>query len=181
MLALVNHPSLVVLDELTQGLDPAARRNVWAAIDQLRATGTAVLLVTHELDEAERLCDKVVAMRAGRVIDSGLPSDLIDRHGGAAVISFTLPPTVVPNYWRSRLGDLPGAGEVSVHSGRATVRGDRRAIAHVGALLVEADWAPPDLSVHMPSLEDALVNLLEADALEPPPDRALPELIGALR
>ncbi len=181
VLALVNHPSLVVLDELTQGLDPTARRNVWAAIDQLRATGTAVLLVTHELDEAERLCDKVVAMRAGRVIDAGLPRDLIDRHGGAAVISFTLPPAVVPDYWLSRLGDLPGAGEVSVHRGRATVRGDRCAIAHVGALLVETDWTPLDLSVHMPSLEDALVNLLEADALEPPSDRALPELMGALR
>ena len=69
-----------------------------AAIHQLRATGTAVLLVTHELDEAERLCDKVVAMRAGRVIDAGY-RDLIDRHGGAAVISFTLPPAVVPDYW----------------------------------------------------------------------------------
>ena len=70
---------------------------------------------------------------------------------------------------------------MSVHHGRATVRGDRCAIAHVGALLVETDWTPLDLSVHMPSLEDALVNLLEADALEPPSDRALPELMGALR
>ena len=75
VLALVNRPRLVILDELTQGLDPAARRNVWAAIDQLRADGTAVLLVTHELDEAERLCDRVVAMRAGRVLDSGPPRD----------------------------------------------------------------------------------------------------------
>ena len=103
VLALVNRPRLVVLDELTQGLDPAARRNVWSAIDQLRADGTAVLLVTHELDEAERLCDRVLAMRAGRVLDSGPPRDLVARHGGAVRICFTLPPDVAlglaPNSW----------------------------------------------------------------------------------
>ena len=73
MLALLKRPRLVILDELTQGLDPAARRNVWSAVDQLRDDGTAVLLVTHELDEAEALCDRVVAIRAGRVLDTGPP------------------------------------------------------------------------------------------------------------
>jgi ABC-2 type transport system ATP-binding protein len=81
VLALVNHARLVILDELTQGLDPAARRNVWAAVEELRTGGTTVLLVTDELDEAERLCDRVVAMRAGRVLDSGSPTELVDRHG----------------------------------------------------------------------------------------------------
>src|SRR6266699_512303 len=63
VLALLNRPRLVILDELTQGLDPAARRNVWAAVAQLRDEGTTVLLVTHELDEAEALCSRVIAMR----------------------------------------------------------------------------------------------------------------------
>ena len=67
VLALLNRPRLVILDELTQGLDPAARRNVWAAIRQLHEDGTTVLLVTHEMDEAEALCDRIVVMRAGRV------------------------------------------------------------------------------------------------------------------
>jgi ABC-type multidrug transport system ATPase subunit/ABC-type multidrug transport system permease subunit len=66
VLALLNRPRLVILDELTQGLDPAARRDVWAAVAQLRDAGTTVLLVTHEIDEAEALCDTVVAMRGGR-------------------------------------------------------------------------------------------------------------------
>ena len=65
VLALLNRPRLVILDELTQGLDPAARRDVWAAVRQLHADGTTVLLVTHEMDEAEALCDRVVAMRGG--------------------------------------------------------------------------------------------------------------------
>src|ERR1700722_8759181 len=67
VLALVNRPKLVILDELTQGLDPAARRGVWSAIDDLRTDETTVLLVTHELDEAEQLCDRVLAMRSGHV------------------------------------------------------------------------------------------------------------------
>ena len=70
VLALLNRPRLVILDELTQGLDPAARRGVWAAVRQLHDEGATVLLVTHEMDEAEALCGRVVVMRAGRVLDA---------------------------------------------------------------------------------------------------------------
>ena len=73
VLALLNRPRLVILDELTQGLDPAARRDVWAAIRQLNEDGTTVLLVTHEMDEAESLCNRVLVMRAGRLVDAGAP------------------------------------------------------------------------------------------------------------
>src|SRR5438270_3425582 len=91
VLALLNRPRLVILDELTQGLDPAARRNVWAAIRQLNDEGTTVLLVTHEMDEAEALCDRVAVMRAGHVIDAGAPAELVERHSGAVVIRFSRP------------------------------------------------------------------------------------------
>src|SRR3954452_19786739 len=91
VLALLNRPRLVILDELTQGLDPAARRNVWSAVSQLRDGGTTVLLVTHELDEAEALCDRVVAMREGRVLDHGTPAELVARHAGEATVRFSLP------------------------------------------------------------------------------------------
>jgi len=161
VLALVNRPRLVILDELTQGLDPSARRGVWAAIDQLRAEGTAVLLVTRELEEAERLCDRVVAMRSGRVLDAGSPAELVDRHGAWATVSFSVPPGSPAVVSPERLGRLPGVREVSSHGGRMNVRGDRRSIAHVGAALVEIGWVPPDLSVKVPSLDDALVDLLE--------------------
>jgi ABC-2 type transport system ATP-binding protein len=181
VLALVNRPRLVVLDELTQGLDPAARRNVWSAIDQLRADGTAVLLVTHELDEAERLCDRVLAMRAGRVLDSGPPRDLIARHGGGVRICFTLPADVAFRLGPERLGDLPGVEDVSYRADQVAICGDRAVIAHVGAALVRADYVPVDLFVQMPSLEDALVDLLERAAPGPAHDTAEPELIGAVR
>src|SRR5271168_2439333 len=91
VLALLNRPRLVILDELTQGLDPAARREVWAAVRRLHDVGTTVLLVTHEMDEAEALCDRVVVMRAGRVVDTGTPAELVDRHAATATVQFTLP------------------------------------------------------------------------------------------
>lgn len=157
VLALANRPRLVILDELTQGLDPAARRGVWQAIDQLRHEGTTVLLVTHELDEAEALCDRVVAMRAGRVLVAGTPAELVDRYARFATVTFTITEGIPSG----RLGDLPGVRGVRVRAGRVVVTGTRVAIAQVGAALVQARSVPPDLSVRVPSLEDALVGVLE--------------------
>jgi ABC-2 type transport system ATP-binding protein len=180
VLALVNHPRLVILDELTQGLDPAARRNVWSAVDKLRSDGTAVLLVTHELDEAEQLCVRVVAMRAGRVLDSGSPAELIDRHGRSATVAVTMPAIDHAGIGPERFGRLPGVGEIVRRGDRMTIRGDRSAIAHAGAALVDAGWVPPDLSVRIPSLEDALIDLLERADTGGSPHPSNLEPIGAL-
>ncbi len=76
-LALIGRPEVVFLDELTTGLDPAARRTTWRLIERLRDTGLTVVLVTHFMDEAEALCDRVVILAAGRVIASGSPRELI--------------------------------------------------------------------------------------------------------
>jgi ABC-2 type transport system ATP-binding protein len=76
-LALVGRPRLVVFDELTTGLDPAARRESWKLVEELRADGVTVLLVTHYADEAERLCDRVALIQAGRVAACGRPEELI--------------------------------------------------------------------------------------------------------
>jgi ABC-2 type transport system ATP-binding protein len=181
VLALVNRPRLVFLDELTQGLDPAARRSVWAAVDQLRADGTTVLLVTHELDEAEHLCDRVVAMRDGRVLDAGSPTELVNRHGPPVTISFKLPSDLVTVILPERLSELPGVSEVCHHAGKVTVSGDRKAIAHVGAALVGTAWMPPDLSVRIPSLEDALIGLLDRVDTDLPDEVSDHEPIGAFR
>ncbi len=76
-LALVGSPRLVVFDELTTGLDPAARRESWKLVEELRSDGVTVLLVTHYADEAERLCDRVALIQAGRVAACGRPAELI--------------------------------------------------------------------------------------------------------
>ena len=80
-LALVGRPRLVVFDELTTGLDPAARRESWRLVTELRDNGVTVLLVTHYADEAERLCDRVALIQAGRLTACGRPDDLISLSG----------------------------------------------------------------------------------------------------
>jgi ABC-2 type transport system ATP-binding protein len=174
VLALLNRPRLVILDELTQGLDPAARRGVWDAIRQLNDDGTTVLLVTHEMDEAEILCDRVLVMRSGRVLDAGTPADLVDRHAAVATIRFSLaasPPRVPERTGRHALeetgrslleeiGRIDGVHSVDRDGYRVVVRGERRVAAHVCAALVRCDPVPDDLRVQVPTLEDALLELL---------------------
>jgi len=155
VLALLGEPRLVVLDELTQGLDPAARREVWSAVAQLRDGGTTVLLVTHELDEAEALCGRVVAMRAGRVLDAGTPAELVARHAAGATVRFTCTGDV------RGLRALPGVTEVTTDGATVTVRGERQVIAQVGAWLVPRGPVPADLRVDVPDLEHALLALLD--------------------
>jgi ABC-2 type transport system ATP-binding protein len=176
VLALLNQPQLVILDELTQGLDPAARRNVWAAVAQLHDAGTTVLLVTHELDEAEVLCDRVVAIRDGRVLDEGPPADLVDRHARWATVRFSAATELL-----AELRALPGVTNVEYDNGHVTVHGDRRIIAHVGATLVRRGAVPTDLSVQIPDLEDALLGLLDGDSAAAAVISEQRELVGGRR
>jgi ABC-2 type transport system ATP-binding protein len=180
VLALLNRPRLVILDELTQGLDPAARRDVWAAVRQLNDEGTTVLLVTHEMDEAEELCGRVAVMRAGRVIDAGAPADLVERHASTAVIRFSMPDP--PAQLLDQVRRLDGVREVARAGTRITVRGHRRIVAHVCAVLVRWEPVPADLAISQPGLEDALLGLLNGDQHEPPAVTSVnDELIGGRR
>ena len=166
VLALLNKPRLVILDELTQGLDPAARREVWSAVVQLRETATTVLLVTHELDEAELLCERVVAMREGRVLDQGAPAELVARHAREVSVRFGLVPTDMTSTADTlqALNQLPGVTGVTRDRADVVIRGTREAIAHVGAWLVSTGRpVPADLRVEIPNLEAALLTLLDHD------------------
>lgn len=131
VLALLNRPRLVILDELTQGLDPAARREVWSAVAQLHDDGTTVLLVTHELDEAEALCERVVAMRDGRVLDQGTPAELVARHVGEVTIRFGAPQVAdldAVAETLQALNRLPGVHGVSRERDQLAIRGGREVI-----------------------------------------------------
>jgi lipooligosaccharide transport system ATP-binding protein len=79
--ALVNRPELVVLDEPTTGLDPQARLAVWGLLDRLRSEGVTLLVTTHYMEEAERICDRLVIMDEGRIVAEGAPADLLERFG----------------------------------------------------------------------------------------------------
>jgi ABC-2 type transport system ATP-binding protein len=159
-LALVNDPEVVFLDELTQGLDPSARRIVWGLVKRIRDRGTTVVLVTHFIEEAEVLCDRVVVMRDGRFVAHGTPADLVDQHGPGIGVSFT-----DADADASVLRAICGVRSVGLSGDRVELRGDRRMLAHVGAHLVATTKVrgtpvPNDLHVEEPRLEDAVLELI---------------------
>ena len=80
--ALINNPELLILDEPTTGLDPHSRRAVWEKLDQLKAKNTTLVLTTHYMEEAERLCDRVAIMDSGKIVIMDSPSNLMRIHGG---------------------------------------------------------------------------------------------------
>ena len=88
--ALVNDPRLMVLDEPTTGLDPQARHLVWRKLRLLRERGVTILLTTHYMDEAEQLCERLVIMDQGRILDGGRPRDLIAKYAGKEVLQMHL-------------------------------------------------------------------------------------------
>ncbi len=91
-LSLMNRPELLILDEPTTGLDPAVRLALWSRIRELRAAGTTVLITTHYMDEAQRLCDRVAIVAAGRVIEAGVPADLIAERLAPETVEFDCTP-----------------------------------------------------------------------------------------
>jgi lipooligosaccharide transport system ATP-binding protein len=95
--SLLGNPDVVLLDEPTTGLDPQARRVVWRTLRELRRQGRTLVLTTHYLDEAERLCDRLVMLDRGRIVLAGRPGELIERHAGELVLEVDL-------------ADLPGRG-----------------------------------------------------------------------
>lgn len=80
-LALAGRPRAVILDELTTGLDPRARRRMWAMVEQLQAEGVTILLVSHAMEEVERLCDRIALLDVGRVVATGTPAELVGQTG----------------------------------------------------------------------------------------------------
>jgi len=91
--ALINRPQLLVLDEPTTGLDPYARRLIWQRVRQLAAAGTTVLLTTHYMEEASQLCDRLVIIHRGRIVEEGAPGDLVLKHAGREALELEVPPS----------------------------------------------------------------------------------------
>lgn len=153
-LALVNDPELVFLDEMTTGLDPAARRVAWDLVRKVRDLGTTVVLVTHFMEEAERLCDRIAVMDAGRIVAEGSPSRLVAEHAEFVTVVFSTDAEDV-----SWIADVPHVDRVVRHGARVEVRGGGPVLAHVAAALVARGITPPDLHVDQPTLEDVFLKL----------------------
>lgn len=89
--ALINDPELLILDEPTTGLDPQSRHQIWDRLELLRSRGLTILLTTHYMDEAHRLCDRLMIMDHGKILVKGTPRDLIEEHAGREVLEIAEP------------------------------------------------------------------------------------------
>lgn len=156
-LALINRPEVVFFDELTTGLDPQARRATWDLVRQVRDSGCTVVLTTHFMEEAERLCDRVLIMDRGAIVALDTPEALIRTLGAEQRLVFTLPPGPLP---APPLDGLPQVSRVEQADGRLTVYGQGdRLVSSVVSALEEAGLPFLDLRTVQPSLEDVFLAL----------------------
>ncbi|MGQ4483067.1 ABC transporter ATP-binding protein [Streptomyces sp. SAS_276] len=159
-LALIGNPRVVVLDELTTGLDPRARRDTWQLIEDVRAGGVTVLLVTHFMEEAQRLCDRIAVIDKGRVAALDTPDGLIRRSAGSTVISFT-PSAPLDD---GDLNVLPALTSVARKDGRITLSGSDETVNAVITLLARNHITAHQLRVSDATLDDAFLDLTEVTA-----------------
>jgi ABC-2 type transport system ATP-binding protein len=154
-LGIIGRPEVLFLDEPTTGLDPEARRELWAVIQSLVADGTTVLLTTHYIEEAQHLADRVIVLADGRLVADATPGQLRTR-GGTPVIRYRLPAGTRADDLPPSLGRCvdPGRGELTLPSADLT--------ADLGELVTWARHSGADLTgleVAAPSLEDAYLSL----------------------
>jgi ABC-2 type transport system ATP-binding protein len=154
-LALIGTPKVAVLDELTTGLDPAARREVWGLISEIRDTGVTIVLVTHFMEEAERLCDRLAVIDRGRVIATDTPSGLAGRAGGEQYIRFTASGPLEED----ELAKLPEVHSVRREGDQFAVTGDEEALQAVMGVLIRRGIIARHLRLEQASLDDAFVAL----------------------
>ena len=158
--ALVADPDILFLDEPTTGLDPQSRRQLWDVVAGFRAKGGTIVLTTHYMDEAERLCDRVAVVDHGKVISLGSPKDLIASLGAQHVIEFALGEGIAPPPDEALLA-LPGIREVRTVAGRTslTVEEVHSSLPPVLAELERRGLGMSELLTHHATLEDLFLHL----------------------
>jgi ABC-2 type transport system ATP-binding protein len=158
-LALVGNPRVAILDELTTGLDPVARREVWELLEDLRGTGVTLLLVSHFMEEAERLCDRVIVIDHGRIIAADTPESLAASVHADQRMSF-MPST---SFDIAILRTLSEVHSVTTAGERVIVTGTDDVASAVIIALHERGISVGRLRVDQPSLDDAFVALTSND------------------
>ena len=158
--ALVGAPDLLFLDEPTTGLDPQSRRQLWALLEQYRATGGTILLTTHYMDEAEALCDRIAVVDKGRIIALGTPRELIRSLGAEHVVEFAMiEGEPLPD--SETLRRLPGVRDVRLQDGGCGLVASEMhaAIPALLDLLGDRRTRLAYLTTHSATLEDVFMHL----------------------
>ena len=159
-LALVGSPRIAILDELTTGLDPQERRSTWATIEQIRDDGVTVVLVTHFMEEAERLCDRIMVIDHGRVAAQGTPTELIERIGGDQLLRFR-PSEPIDDADLEELGEVDSVEHIGSN---VLVTGHGNVVHAVTSLLAQRRIIAHDFRVDQTGLEDAYLEITSHQA-----------------
>ena len=163
--AIVGDPELLFLDEPTTGLDPQSRRQIWNLVEEFKATGRTILLTTHYMDEAERLCDRVAIIDHGRAIALGTPRELIASLGAEHVVEFVLTQDGggVTDDVLQRLDGVRDVrrARVETNGGTWELRSSElhRSVPALLAELTRRDLHLAQLRTHSATLEDVFVHL----------------------
>ena len=144
------------LDELTTGLDPQARRAIWELVRGIRARGKTVLMTTHLMEEAERLCDRVAIVEHGRIIDVDTPEGLVRRHCPERTVVLTTDDA----HAGERFRDIPGVSALTRQDTRFTIQGTGDAfVTSVIRCLSDARITVTDFRTIHPTLEDVFLKV----------------------
>jgi ABC-2 type transport system ATP-binding protein len=154
-LALVGSPEVAFLDELTTGLDPQTRRDTWRLIEGMRDKGLTVVLVSHFMEEAERLCDRIALIDKGKVVAIDSPSGLVSRVDSSRRVRFELAKPMDT----SLLTKLPDVLNVTSHGTHMVVTGTDDVLQEVASVLARNEIVASNLRVEQANLEDAFVAL----------------------
>ncbi|MBQ1011424.1 ABC transporter ATP-binding protein [Micromonospora sp. M51] len=154
-LALVGNPEIAILDELTTGLDPQARRDTWSLIEQVRSSGVTIVLVTHFMEEAERLCDRIAVIDKGRVVALDTPAGLVSSVAPEQRIRFR-PSAPIDD---RLLTDLPEVSAVQRTGSQVVVTGTGELLHAVTSVLARNQIVAADLRLEQSTLDDAFVEL----------------------
>jgi ABC-2 type transport system ATP-binding protein len=159
--SLVGSPKILFLDEPTTGLDPQSRRQLWDIIRKFQTNGGTVLLTTHYMDEAERLCDKLAIVDYGQIIAEGSPANLIERLGGHHIVEFSLSGNGQHQSSTERWKELPGVDSVRAEDGLTclSVREPHRTIPALLDAVEQQSAQLEHLTTRQASLEDVFVRL----------------------
>lgn len=153
-IAMVNDPDIIFLDEPTTGLDPQARHNFWRLIEKIKQQNKTIVLTTHYMDEAYRLCDEIIIMDHGKIIAEGTPGDLLSKHFNDVVIQI---PVSVP--LETILGLLEGQGKLSFSRNQDRFEICTSDVNQTVKLLLEANISLSGLQIRERTLDDLFLEL----------------------
>lgn len=154
-LALIGNPKVAILDELTTGLDPQARRDTWGLIEEIRDRGVTIVLVTHFMEEAERLCDRIAIIDRGRVVALDTPTGLVDSVADGQRIRFR---TDAP-FDVSPLREVSAVTDVKVDGHRVVVSGGDMVLFELVGALEALGVQPIEFAMDRPTMDDAFLEL----------------------